>query len=61
MGFAGVSPSIGIALDTYQNLNQNDPVYDHISIQSNGIVNHSSDLAGPVAVSASSGNVEDCS
>ena len=60
MGFAGVFPSIGIALDTYQNLNQNDPAYDHISIQSNGVVNHSNDLAGPVAVSASSGNVEDC-
>lgn len=60
MGFAGVSPSIGIALDTYQNLNLNDPAYDHISIQANGIINHASDLAGPVAISAGSDNVEDC-
>src|SRR4051812_11407832 len=31
MGFGGVAPSIGIALDTYYNGNQNDPSYDHIS------------------------------
>ena len=60
MGFGGVSPSIGIALDTYQNPNLNDPAFDHISIQSNGIVNHASDLAGPVPISSTSDNVEDC-
>lgn len=60
MGFAGVSPSIGIPLDTYQNFNLNDPPYDHISIQANGIINHNSDLAGPVPISATSDNVEDC-
>ena len=60
MGFAGVSPSIGIALDTYQNQNLNDPSFDHISIQSNGLTNHTTDLAGPIAISATSGNVEDC-
>ncbi|MFL5739449.1 MAG: lectin-like domain-containing protein [Flavisolibacter sp.] len=60
MGFSGVSPSIGIALDTWQNFNQNDPFFDHISIQSNGNVNHLFDLVGPVPISASSNNVEDC-
>lgn len=60
MGFSGVAPSIGIALDTYQNAAQNDPALDHISIQANGIVNHNSDLAGPVAASATSDNIEDC-
>jgi len=60
MGFGGVSPSIGIALDTYQNSNQNDPFFDHISIQSNGNVNHSGDLAGPVPISSTNNNVEDC-
>lgn len=60
MGFGGVSPSIGIALDTWQNANLNDPPEDHISIQANGVVNHASDLAGPVAISATSANVEDC-
>ncbi len=60
MGFSGVSPSIGIALDTWQNLNLNDPSYDHISIQSNGNINHNNDLAGPIPISATSNNVEDC-
>lgn len=60
MGFSGVQPSIGIPLDTYQNFNQNDPPYDHISIQANGNPNHSFDLAGPVPASASSPNIKDC-
>lgn len=60
MGFSGVSPSIGIALDTYANSNLNDPLYDHISIQANGNINHSGDLAGPVRISSITDNVEDC-
>jgi gliding motility-associated-like protein len=60
MGFGGVAPSIGIALDTYQNFNQADPAYDHISIQANGLTNHTNDLAGPVPISAAGDNVEDC-
>lgn len=67
LGFAGVTPSVGIALDTYQNIDPNvpenslnDPLFDHISIQINGQVAHGNDLAGPVPVSASSNNVEDC-
>ena len=60
MGFEGVSPSIGIALDTYQNTNQNDPWFDHISIQANGNVNHNNDLVAPVPISATDNNVEDC-
>lgn len=60
MGFGGVVPSIGITLDTWQNTDINDPVYDHISIQANGNINHGTDLAGPVAASATSDNIEDC-
>jgi len=60
MGFEGISPSVGISLDTWQNFNRNDPYYDHISIQLNGIVTHGSDLAGPVQASATSDNIEDC-
>lgn len=60
MGFEGVKPSIGISLDTYQNINRNDPAFDHISIQANGNINHGADLAGPVAISATNNNVEDC-
>jgi gliding motility-associated-like protein len=60
MGFIGISPSIGITLDTWQNLNLNDPSYDHISIQANGNGAHGSDLAGPVQASSATENIEDC-
>lgn len=59
MGFKGVSPSIGIALDTWQNTEDNDPAFDHISIQANGNIVHGNDLAGPVTASANSNNIED--
>lgn len=60
LGFGGISPSIGISLDTWQNTNLNDPDYDHISIQANGVVTHGNDLAGPVQASPSDPNIEDC-
>ena len=60
MGFLGVNPSVGIALDTWQNSNLNDQSFDHISIQLNGNSNHASDLAGPVQASGNSINIEDC-
>lgn len=62
MGFGGVVPSLGITLDTYQNLNDNDPTYDHIAIQKNGDINHISanNLVGPTQISATNINVEDC-
>lgn len=60
MGFLGVSPSVGIALDTWQNFEFNDPDYDHISIQANGNITHGSDIAGPVLASVSHSNIEDC-
>jgi len=60
MGFSGITPSIGITLDTWQNLNLNDPAYDHISIQANGNAAHGTDLAGPVQASGTTDNIEDC-
>ena len=60
MGFEGIDPSIGISLDTYQNTNLNDPGYDHITIQANGVITHGNDLAGPVQASSTSDNIEDC-
>ena len=62
LGFLNVKPSIGIEMDTYQNNNLSDPVYDHISINKDGDVNHSSAnrLAGPVGFDAQNSNVEDC-
>lgn len=60
LGFAGVVPSVGILLDTWQNTEDNDPVFDHISIQANGVIGHGADLAGPVQASTINGNIEDC-
>ena len=60
MGFSGVAPSVGIALDTWRNDNFGDPDYDHISIQANGAVSHTNDLAPPLPISATANNIEDC-
>ncbi len=62
LGIEGVNPSIAVAIDTWQNGNQNDPGDDHIAIHRNGDLNHNSvnNLAGPVTALAGSGNIEDC-
>lgn len=62
LGFQGVSPSIGIEFDTWQNGNLNDPAFDHIAIHKNGNLNHnsSSSLAGPVQAHPMQSNIEDC-
>ncbi|MFT3979991.1 MAG: PKD domain-containing protein [Ferruginibacter sp.] len=62
MGLSGISPSIGITLDTYQNSSpDNDPYYDHIAVQRNGDLNHATanNLAGPLQASSTSDNIED--
>ena len=63
MGLGGISPSLGIYIDTYQNSTpDSDPAYDHISINANGDVSHTSanNLAGPVQASSTSADIEDC-
>ncbi len=61
LGFQGVSPSVGISLDTWQNTDYYDPAFDHITIQLNGHIQHDGqDLAGPIPASAYSDNIEDC-
>jgi len=62
MGVAGISPSIAVTLDTYQNSSpDSDPIYDHIAFQRNGDINHASanNLAGPIQASVSNINIED--
>src|SRR5882724_1322342 len=63
IGFQGVSPSIGIPIDTWQNTDYNDPAYDHIGIYKNGNLDNNSTstiLAAPVGVLPGHGNIEDC-
>ena len=57
MGMQGVSPSLGVYIDTYQNTDVNDPADDHISININGNLDHNSNsnVDGPVNLA----NVED--
>jgi gliding motility-associated-like protein len=61
IGFLGITPSIGIPIDTYQNYDFSDPSYDHIGIYKNGdLVNGTSNtLAGPVSALADNPNIED--
>jgi gliding motility-associated-like protein len=62
MGFHGIDSSIAVVIDTYQNDEQNDPPYDHVTIMSNGDVYHLSadNLAGPVMALSNSPNIKDC-
>jgi gliding motility-associated-like protein len=62
VGFKGISPSLGVIIDTWQNDDENDPAYDHLAIQSNGVTDHKStnNLAGPVTALADNDNIEDC-
>ena len=62
LGYSGISPSIGITIDTYQNSDYFDPPFDNISIFKNGSVIHgtSDELASPMSALATSDNIEDC-
>ncbi|UPK70086.1 lectin-like domain-containing protein [Chitinophaga filiformis] len=62
MGFQNIVPSLGVMIDTWENLADGDPDYDHVSIQVNGDISHSSvnNLAGPVTALEGNGNIEDC-
>ena len=61
LGYEGISPSLGVELDTWQNTDMGDPFQDHISIISDGNVNHSAstNVFGPVPASTSNSNIED--
>ncbi|MBW8685775.1 lectin-like domain-containing protein [Chitinophaga rhizophila] len=62
VGFQNIRPSLGVIIDTWQNTDDGDPYYDHVSVQINGDISHSSanNLAGPVTALANSDNIEDC-
>src|SRR5687768_1309407 len=74
LGYSGVSPAVGVTIDTWQNgspqesVPDGDPFYDHISIQLNGDLHHRdsiapfpvNNIAGPVTALEGSDNIEDC-
>jgi len=62
LGYQGISPAIGVTIDTYQNSSpDNDPFFDHIAIQLNGDLNHNTanNIAGPVTAISGNNNIED--
>lgn len=62
MGYGGISPSLAMSIDTYDNGNFDaDIVQDHVAIMANGSTNHASadNLAGPVVALVSGMNIED--
>lgn len=62
LAYSGITPSVIVEFDTYQNGDFADPSFDHIAIMSNGNANHNNianNLAGPVQASASNINIED--
>lgn len=54
LGYGGITPSIAVEFDSYQNSGENDPSDDHIAIVSNGSVDHGAvaNLAGPEIIVA---------
>ena len=63
IGYGGISPSLAVEFDTFDNSQFGDGAADHIAIQSNGVADHTdptNNLSGPVFMSSSSANTEDC-
>ncbi|MEM6263816.1 MAG: gliding motility-associated C-terminal domain-containing protein [Bacteroidota bacterium] len=62
LGYLGISPSIAVELDGFQNGDFGDPFYDHLAIMKNGNPRHNSrdNLAGPVSILPNNRNAEDC-
>ena len=63
IGYQGVTPSVAVEIDTWQNGDLNDPSFDHVAVQLNGNTTHGAGggtVAGPFTALASGGNIEDC-
>lgn len=62
MGYGGITPSLAMSIDTYDNGNfDSDIPQDHVAIMSNGSTDHASadNLAGPEIALVSGFNIED--
>ncbi|NDC77976.1 MAG: PKD domain-containing protein, partial [Chitinophagia bacterium] len=59
LGYSGLSPSLAVEMDTWQNFN--DPVFDHIALMSNGVADHASpnNLQGPSELLPNQADAED--
>ncbi len=61
IGYEGIEPSIDVEFDTWQNAEKNDPVYDHVSIMQDGVLDHdaATALTDAVQIIAGDDNAED--
>jgi len=61
IGYGGISPSVAVEFDTWQNSQYGDPTFDHVALISNGSVDHSAvtSLVSPVQASSNNVNIED--
>ncbi|HEX4850561.1 MAG TPA: PKD domain-containing protein, partial [Puia sp.] len=63
LGYMGINPSVGILIDTWQNVEFHDLPYDHLVIFKNGNIDNA-DVAdvldGPIPALPNDGNIEDC-
>lgn len=62
MAYEFITNTFAVEIDTYQNIEHNDPPYDHLAIVREGIVDHQApeNLAGPIQANPSNPNIEDC-
>lgn len=61
MGFGGLSPALGIEMDTYENPHLADPYYDHLALMKNGKMHHDLSISKTVSLLPGNKNIEDCS
>ena len=59
IGYGGITPSLFIEFDTWQNTSNGDLFNDHIAVQYNGSPNHNSPFNIVPPISLGSGNIED--
>ena len=61
IGYLGITNSLAVEFDTWQNGNYGDPTFDHVALISNGITDHATanTLVAPVQASPTNINIED--
>jgi gliding motility-associated-like protein len=62
LAYGGLVPSLGVELDTWENINSNDSAFDHMSLTRDGGVDHfgPNSLLPPVRILPGQNNAEDC-
>ncbi|MBC7949069.1 MAG: gliding motility-associated C-terminal domain-containing protein [Chitinophagaceae bacterium] len=53
MGFGGIQPSVALSFDMKHNIGENDPDFEHLTVQTNGVTDHNApqNLTAPINIS----------